>query len=77
LRAWNGSAKVELGKNMQGNHSGLDSYVSFSASALGLAIEPEWKTAIIANLDAIFKIAALLDGFELPDDIEPAPVFEA
>jgi hypothetical protein len=28
-------------------------------------------------LKAAFTIASLVDGFALPDDIEPAPVFEA
>jgi Protein of unknown function (DUF4089) len=62
---------------MQGEQAGLEAYVAYSAEALRLTIEPEWKAPIIANLETIFKIAALVDGFELPDDAEPAPVFEA
>jgi hypothetical protein len=42
-----------------------------------LAIEPDSKAGVIANLEVIFKIAGLVDGFVLPDDAEPAPVFEA
>jgi hypothetical protein len=62
---------------MQGEQAGLEAYVTSSAQALRLAMEPEWKASIIANLETIFKIAALVDGFELPGDTEPAPVFEA
>ncbi len=54
-----------------------EDYVAFAARALGLALEPSWKMAASANLETIFKIAALVDSFSLPDDIEPAPVFEA
>jgi hypothetical protein len=64
-------------KKMQGEQQGLDGYVTASAKQLGLAIEPDSKAAVIANLEVIFKIAAAVDGFELPDDAEPAPVFEA
>jgi Protein of unknown function (DUF4089) len=62
---------------MEGERRTWESYVSVSAKALGLTLEPEWKAAAAANLEMIFKIAALVDGFELPDDLEPAPVFEA
>ena len=69
--------KVEQGTKMQGEQTNLEVYVTSSAKELGLAIEPEWKASITANLETIFKIAALVDEFELPDDTEPAPVFEA
>jgi hypothetical protein len=54
-----------------------EDYVSASAKALGLTLEPSWKAGTCANLETIFKAAALVDEFELPDGIEPAPVFEA
>jgi Protein of unknown function (DUF4089) len=62
---------------MEGERTFWESYAAVSAEALGLALEPDWKAAVAANLETIFKIAALVDGFELPDDIEPSPVFEA
>ena len=40
-------------------------------------IEPEWKAAVRANLEATLKHAALIDQFPLPDEAEPAPVFRA
>ncbi|MGA7326561.1 MAG: DUF4089 domain-containing protein [Rhodomicrobium sp.] len=54
-----------------------EDYVGASAKALGIALEPSWKVAAATNLEVIFKIAGFVDGFELPDDAEPAPVFEA
>jgi Protein of unknown function (DUF4089) len=54
-----------------------EDYATASAEALGLTLEPAWKTAVAMNLETIFKMAALVDEFELPDDIEPAAIFEA
>jgi len=55
----------------------LDAYIEAAARALSLPIEPEWKPAIRANLQATLKHAALVDQFPLPDEAEPAPVFKA
>jgi hypothetical protein len=55
----------------------LDAYIEAAARALSLPIEPEWKPAIRANLQATLKHAALVDEFPLPDEAEPAPVFKA
>ena len=55
----------------------LDAYIEAAARALSLPIEPEWKPAVRANLQATLKHAALVDEFPLPDEAEPAPVFKA
>ncbi len=55
----------------------LDAYIEAAARALSLPIEPEWKPAIRANLQATLKHAAVVDEFPLPDEAEPAPVFRA
>ena len=55
----------------------LDAYIEAATRALSLPIEPEWKPAIRANLQATLKHAALVDQFPLPDEAEPAPVFKA
>ena len=55
----------------------LDAYIEAAARALSLPIEPEWKPAIRANLQATLKHAARVDEFPLPDEAEPAPVFRA
>jgi hypothetical protein len=48
-----------------------------SAAALGLTIEPEWRAGVRANLQVTLRLATLVADFELPDEAEPAPVFEA
>ena len=45
--------------------------------ALALPVEPAWHAAIGFNLQLLFKHAALIDTFALPDESEPAPVFRA
>ncbi len=55
----------------------LDQFIEAAARALSLPIEPEWKPAIRANLQATLKHAAVVDEFPLPDEAEPAPVFRA
>jgi hypothetical protein len=55
----------------------LDTFIDSAAQALNLSIEPAWKPAVRANLEVTFKLAALVGEKELPDDAEPAPVFEA
>ena len=63
--------------NLRLNDADLDAFVAASASVLGLAIEPEWRAAVRANLTVVFGMAALVAEFELPDEAEPAPVFAA
>jgi hypothetical protein len=45
--------------------------------ALGLPIEAAWRPNVRLNLRLLFEHAARIDGFELPDETEPAPVFRA
>jgi Protein of unknown function (DUF4089) len=55
----------------------LDKLIDASAAALGLSIDPNWKPTIKANLQVTLRLAANVAEFELPDEAEPAPVFEA
>jgi hypothetical protein len=55
----------------------LDTLIDASAAALGIAIAPEWKPGIAANLAAALSAAAMQAEFDLPDEAEPAPTFEA
>ena len=55
----------------------LDDFIDAAAAALGLSVEPEWKPGIKANLQVTLRLASLVADFELPDEAEPAPVFEA
>jgi len=55
----------------------IDALVDAAARVLALPIEPEWKPAIRANLQITLRLAAVVAEFELPDEAEPAPIFEA
>ena len=55
----------------------LDAYIRAAATALGIPLEDAWMPAIRANLVASLRIANSFADFELPDESEPAPVFEA
>jgi hypothetical protein len=55
----------------------LDHYIDAAARMLDLPVEPEWKPAVKANLAVTLRLAAQVGEFELPDEAEPAPVFEA
>jgi len=55
----------------------LDALIEASAAVLALPIEPEWKPAIKANLAVTLRLAEMVWEFQLPDEAEPAAVFEA
>ena len=55
----------------------LDDYIDVVASALALPVDAAWKPAIRANLDVTLKMARLVQEFPLPDEIEPASIYEA
>jgi Protein of unknown function (DUF4089) len=58
-------------------HDPLDDFISAASQTLALAVEPSWQPAVKMNLEVILRQAALFSEFSLPDDAEPAPVFEA
>lgn len=62
---------------MVGEQIDWEEHVALSAKALGLSLEGTWKSGAASNLAIIYRVAALVDEFDLPDDIEPGPVFEA
>jgi Protein of unknown function (DUF4089) len=55
----------------------IDALADAAARVLALPIEPEWKPAIRANLQITLRLAAMVAEFELPDEAEPASIFEA
>ncbi|MBV5269333.1 MAG: DUF4089 domain-containing protein [Afipia sp.] len=55
----------------------LDDYIDAVATALALPIDAAWKPAIRANLDVTLKMAHMVQEFPLPDEIEPASIYEA
>ncbi len=54
-----------------------DTWITSSARLLNLPFDPAWLPSIRANVEVTFRLAKLVDDFPLPDDAEPAPVFEA
>ena len=67
------AARARADKNM----APLDDLIAAAAQALDLKLDPAWKPAIRGHLRVALDHAALVNEFALPDDLEPAPVFEA
>lgn len=55
----------------------LEDYAATAAEILEIPIEPAWWPTILANLQASLDLAMFVSSFELPDESEPAEVFEA
>jgi hypothetical protein len=55
----------------------LDDFITATADALALPIEPAWRPAVRTHLEVTLRLGKLVDEFDLPDDAEPAPVFRA
>jgi len=54
-----------------------DAFIDAVAASLGLEIDEAWKPAVHANLEVTMRMARLVDEFPLPDQIEPAEIYEA
>ena len=55
----------------------LDQLIAASAAALDLKIDPAWQGAVRRHLEIILRLGTQAAEFELSDDAEPAPTFEA
>ena len=55
----------------------LDRYIAAAADALDLRIEEAWKAAVRSNLEVTLKFARLVEEFTLPDELEPAEIYES
>jgi hypothetical protein len=55
----------------------LNDYIDAVSKVLRLPVKEAWKPAVRANLEVSMKLARLVDEFALPDEAEPASVFEA
>jgi RNAse (barnase) inhibitor barstar len=55
----------------------LDTLIDVAARAIDLPVESEWKPDVKAHLEVLLRLAAVVEQFKLPDEAEPAPVFEA
>jgi hypothetical protein len=54
-----------------------DRFIDAVAAALGLKIDDAWKSSVRAHLEVTMQMARLVDEFPLPDEIEPAEIYEA
>lgn len=50
-------------------------HVAHMETMMGLTIEEAWRPVVVMHMTAIGKAAQLVMDFELPEDIEPAPVY--
>jgi hypothetical protein len=55
----------------------LDNFIVAGARALDLSIEPGWMAAVRTHLKVTLGHGMKVAAFALPDEMEPAPVFEA
>lgn len=55
----------------------LDNYIDAVAAALALPVTAAQKPAVRMNLEVTLKMARLVQEFPLPDEIEPASIYEA
>ncbi|MBE9166744.1 DUF4089 domain-containing protein [Pleurocapsales cyanobacterium LEGE 06147] len=51
-------------------------YVKQTAQLMGLKLKPEYLPGVVDNFERIAAIASLVNQFDLPEDIEAAPIFE-
>lgn len=54
----------------------IERFVAAAAQAQGLSLVPEQQERIAAVFARNAEIARLVLEFDLPDSVEPAPVFE-
>jgi hypothetical protein len=50
-------------------------YVDAAARAAGVAITPEQRAGVLMNFARIAAMAALVNGLEIDETVDPAPVF--
>lgn len=55
----------------------LDPFIAAGARALDLNIDKAWLPAVRSHLEVTLRHGALAASFPLPDETDPAPVFEA
>ena len=55
----------------------FDNFIAAAARSLDLNVARRWMPGVRGHLQAILRHGALVAGFPLPDESEPAPVFRA
>ena len=54
----------------------LHEFIEHGTRSLNLKIDPSWLPPIAENRRVILSHAGNVEDFDLPDEAEPAPVFE-
>jgi hypothetical protein len=54
----------------------IEAYVDAAAQLVGLPLDPAHRPGAVLNLGRIAQMAALVMEFSLPEETEPAPVYE-
>jgi len=54
----------------------IEAYVDATAQLIGLPLDPAHRPGVVLNLGRIAQMAALVMEFPLPEETEPAPVYE-
>lgn len=55
----------------------LDALIDAGTAVLGIAVPLEWREQIRLHLAISLRHAAAVGAFPLPDETDPAPVFQA
>jgi Protein of unknown function (DUF4089) len=55
----------------------LDNAIDTLSEALRIPVRADWKAEVKTQLQVILRHGSLVTEFPLPDDIEPAPIYEA
>lgn len=54
----------------------VEEYIQQTSVIIDLPIAPEFMPGVVDNLTRIAEIATLVTEFELPENIEAAPIFK-
>jgi Protein of unknown function (DUF4089) len=53
----------------------IEAFVTAAARIIGVPLAPKHQPGVVMNLQRITAMARLVNEFQLPPDVEPAPVF--
>ena len=59
------------------DEAAMDALIDAGTALAGIEIKPHWRPAVRMHLSVNLALAATLMTMDLPDDIDPAPVFQA
>lgn len=55
----------------------LDAIMDAGTRLLGLELQPEWRASVRQHLATSLRLGLNVAAFALPDELDPAPVFQA